>query len=208
VYPAVRQFFIDTVAWVQGAIQWLIQFGASVGTALAPLVPVFQAAWGLVSAVVRTAWNVISGVVKVGIALVEDVIRVALTAISGVRSGIQAGFGRVRSLLGSLTSMLPDWKGPAAVDEKILEEAGRLVIGGFERGMASQFASVRKTLGDLTGDLPAWSGGTPRGGDGSSAAGGSLHIGEIHLHVSGATGREAGEEAAARVLERLANAAR
>ena len=52
--------------------------------------------------------------------------------INGLLSGIRSGFGRVRSLLGELTAMLPSWKGPAVVDQKILENSGRLVIKGFE----------------------------------------------------------------------------
>ncbi|MFI7071868.1 hypothetical protein [Micromonospora sediminicola] len=122
--------------------------------------------------------------------------------IDGLISGLRSGFDRVRSTLGSLTSMLPDWKGPAEVDRKILEASGEMVMAGFDRGLRSRFTDIQKTLGDLTGDLPAWSGGRPRGGDGASA-GRSFSIGELHVHVSGATGREAGEEAAEAVLERL-----
>lgn len=126
--------------------------------------------------------------------------------IDGLISGIQAGFGRVQSLLGSLTSMLPDWKGPAEVDRKILENSGRLVMLGFEQGLTDQFGSIRKTLGDLTGDLPTFTAGAsnrPRGGDGA-ALGSSVQVtiqpGAI---VVQGQGREAGEEAAEAILERL-----
>ncbi len=123
-------------------------------------------------------------------------------------SGIQAGFGRVKSLLGSLTSMLPDWKGPAEVDKKILEDSGRMVIAGFGRGMASEFDSIKKQLAELTGDLPTFTAGPVRGGDGATAAAGGTNMGGVtfNIYVSGATGREAGEEATARVLERPAQA--
>ena len=306
VYPAVRQFFIDVGTWVAGAIEWLTRFGASVGAALAPLVPVFRTAWALITAVVRGAWAVISGVVKVGIALIQGVIRIGQAAISGswsatwaaikstvtnvtnaihsvvsswingVRSvissaiafiravwtagwnamvsivsgaasrarsvvsglistirgmfaaaggwlvsagrriidglisGIRSGFDRVRGLLSDLTSLLPDWKGPASVDSKILEESGRMVIGGFEEGLASQFASVRRTLGDLTNDLPSFTAdAAARGGDGASAAnpGGqvSLTIQAGAIVIQG-QGTQAGEEAAEAVLEKLAQA--
>jgi phage-related protein len=122
--------------------------------------------------------------------------------IDGLISGIRAGFGRVQSVLSALTASLPSWKGPESVDERILRESGRLVMQGFERGLESQFASVRKTLGDLTGNLPSFTAGQPRGGDGASL-GNSLSIGEIHVHVAGATGTEAGQQAAEAILNRL-----
>ena len=124
--------------------------------------------------------------------------------INGLISGLRSGFDQVRNTLGSLTSMLPDWKGPPEVDRRILEASGRMVMEGFQRGMTDRFANVQRTLGDLTGDLPTWSGGRARGGDGAAA--GSLHVGEIHVHVSGVTGEEAGEEAAVEILERLGQA--
>ena len=302
VYPATRDFFIGVGTWIAGAIQWLTNFGASVGAALAPLVPVFTTAWNLVKAVVTTAWNVISGVVKVGVAVVQGVIRVASAAISGnwsatwaaikatvsnvmnavrslvsssisgvrsiissgiayvravwtagwnafvsvvssaagrVRSvvsglastvrgafaaagswlvsagrkiidglisGIQAGFGRVKSLLGSLTSLLPDWKGPADVDEKILRKSGQLVMAGFGDGLLDGRKAIRDTLAGLTGDLPTFTAGAVRGGDGSSAGATNLGGLTFNIYVTGASGREAGEEAAEAVLERLAQA--
>ena len=122
--------------------------------------------------------------------------------IDGLISGIQAGFGRVQGLLSSLTSMLPDWKGPAEVDRKILEESGRMVMQGFSRGLQSGMSDIRKDLGGFTSDLPTFTGGSPRGGDGA-ALGNSLSIAKIEVHVHGASGREAGEEAAEAILERL-----
>lgn len=125
--------------------------------------------------------------------------------IDGLISGIQAGFGRVRGLLNSLTSMLPDWKGPAELDSKILRESGRLVMRGFEAGLMDQRRSVRDTLQGLTQELPGFTAGPVRGRDGASS-GGSLSIGEIHVHVSGASGADAGREAAEAIVERLGQA--
>ncbi|SNR33137.1 phage tail protein [Blastococcus mobilis] len=75
--------------------------------------------------------------------------------IRGFINGIKSAFGRVRDTLSNLTSMLPDWKGPAARDATILRNAGRLVMGGFEAGLVSKFGDVRRTLGDFTGQLQA-----------------------------------------------------
>jgi hypothetical protein len=130
--------------------------------------------------------------------------------IDGLVGAIRAGFDRVRGVLSSLTSLLPDWKGPANVDDKILWDAGQRVMAGFEGGLTSQFASVRKTLGDLTGDLPTFTStaaSRPRGGDGASqlAPDVTVTIQAGAIVVQG-QGREAGEEAAEAVLERLAQA--
>ena len=76
--------------------------------------------------------------------------------IQGFIDGIQSMWGAVKGALGKLTSWLPDWKGPANVDSKILRNAGRLVIGGFITGMESQYRNVEKSLGGLSGSLSGY----------------------------------------------------
>lgn len=73
--------------------------------------------------------------------------------IDGLISGITGAFGRVKSKLGELTSLLPDWKGPAPVDRVILRPAGQMVIDGFRQGLESQYDSVRRSLSGFTNDL-------------------------------------------------------
>lgn len=70
--------------------------------------------------------------------------------IGGFISGITSRFGEVQSKLASLTSKLPDWKGPFAVDSVILEPAGRAVIGGFIKGLEDEMPKVRKSLQKFT----------------------------------------------------------
>lgn len=91
--------------------------------------------------------------------------------IDGLINGIQAGFDRVRGVLNTLTGMLPDWKGPASVDARILYGSGRLVAGGFERGFVDRFRDVRATMGDATRALPG-AVGVPAGG--AAGAGGTV----------------------------------
>lgn len=76
--------------------------------------------------------------------------------IQGFIDGIRMSFTGVRVALQSLTSQLPDWKGPAPRDRTILFGAGQLVIGGFVDGLESQYGAVRSTLGDLTNMLEAY----------------------------------------------------
>lgn len=75
------------------------------------------------------------------------------SVIDGFISGIKSAIGGVQSALSGLTSMLPDWKGPAPVDKVILRPAGQMVIQGFQRGLESQYDSVRRSLGGFTSEL-------------------------------------------------------
>ena len=77
----------------------------------------------------------------------------ASRVIDGFVDGLYAGFQRVRDTLGRLTSMLPDWKGPAATDRRILRDSGRMVIGGFQQGLEDRYAGVRSSLGRFTNGL-------------------------------------------------------
>lgn len=71
--------------------------------------------------------------------------------IQGFIDGIRAAFGRVQSVLSSLTSMLPSWKGPPARDRTLLTGAGQMVIDGFTAGLRSRFGDVESSLSELTG---------------------------------------------------------
>ncbi|ADE43461.1 gp37 [Streptomyces phage phiSASD1] len=74
--------------------------------------------------------------------------------IAGFIRGIASQFSAVKSKLSSLTSALPDWKGPANLDRKILTPAGRMVISGFQKGIDAQAPLLRRQLQGLTSDLP------------------------------------------------------
>ncbi|HEY0774145.1 MAG TPA: hypothetical protein VGD51_08695, partial [Nocardioidaceae bacterium] len=55
--------------------------------------------------------------------------------IQGLINGISNMIGSLRSKLGSITSMLPDWKGPMSVDMRILEPSGQAIMQGFMKGI-------------------------------------------------------------------------
>lgn len=94
--------------------------------------------------------------------------------IDGFLSGIRAGFDRVRSTLGQLTSMLPDWKGPARVDREILRGSGQLVAQGFSQGFEDEFTTgTRPMMGSLTAGMA----------DAVSVPGGAATGGmQVHVH--------------------------
>lgn len=103
--------------------------------------------------------------------------------IDGFINGIKAGFNKVKDVLGDLTDMLPDWKGPMAVDKKILFDSGTAVLDGFNAGLASQIPDVQKTLNGVTSNLPGWAGNVAMSNTTSSSLVGSN---EVHLVIDGA----------------------
>ncbi|MEV7268401.1 hypothetical protein AB0N38_33080 [Micromonospora aurantiaca] len=78
--------------------------------------------------------------------------------IDGLIGGIKSGFQRVKDTLGGLTSLLPDWKGPARRDRTLLAPAGRMIMGGLMSGMRGEFPSIRSMLGRLTGEIAGTAG--------------------------------------------------
>jgi hypothetical protein len=125
--------------------------------------------WDTIRNATSAAWEAVKGVVRGGIDAVVGFISGLGGRISGAVSGagtwladagrrviqgfieaITAGFRKVKDTLGNLTNLLPDWKGPADKDAKLLYGAGRLVMGGFERGLRDSFGDVRRILADAT----------------------------------------------------------
>jgi hypothetical protein len=70
--------------------------------------------------------------------------------------------------------MLPDWKGPASVDSRILFGSGQLVMGGFRDGLADGFSRTQAQLGGFTGNLA-------QGVRAPST--GAAPSGDVHIHT-------------------------
>ncbi len=164
---------------------------------------IVSGAWTVIKAVFSAAWAAIKAAFSIGIdALVAlargiggkiksgigDLGRLLKDAgrrvIDGFIGGITDGFNKVRDTLSRLTGMLPDWKGPAARDAKILFGSGRLVMDGFEAGLSSRYGSVRTSLGNFTDTLALSSAG------GGGAYGGGLGRTVIVQVHAGAVGNE------------------
>lgn len=75
--------------------------------------------------------------------------------IQGLIEGITSKIKGVTDTLKNLTSSIPDWKGPADVDRRLLTKNGELIMGGLVRGLESGYGDVRRTLMGLTADLPS-----------------------------------------------------
>ncbi|MFF8290421.1 hypothetical protein ACF068_14500 [Streptomyces sp. NPDC016309] len=101
--------------------------------------------------------------------------------IRGLIRGIESMLGGLANTLGGITARLPDWKGPADVDARILTPAGRSVIEGFQRGIAAQVPALRSQLQGLTGGMP----GMALGGVGGYRPGGAGGVQTVRVVVDG-----------------------
>lgn len=74
--------------------------------------------------------------------------------IQGLIDGIASKIGELKGMLGGITKLLPDWKGPESVDKKILFPSGQWVMQGFIDGILSEVGTIMGTLGGITTALP------------------------------------------------------
>ncbi|WP_167538278.1 hypothetical protein [Streptomyces albofaciens] len=70
--------------------------------------------------------------------------------VGGLVRGIESAIGRVRSVLGRLTAMIPDWKGPRRRDASLLTPAGKSIIGGLVSGITASTSSLKSKLAQVT----------------------------------------------------------
>lgn len=142
-------------------------------TGLATLSALWNSLWDTLGNALSSAWESIKTGVSTGISNVIDYFTnlpsrilgalgdvgtmlwdAGASVIQGFLDGISSMFGAVKDKLSTLTSWLPDWKGPAEVDAKILYGSGELVIGGFTEGLEDKFkSSVRPLLNGFTREV-------------------------------------------------------
>ncbi|MEO3851759.1 hypothetical protein ABGB09_29725 [Streptomyces sp. B8F3] len=165
IFARLGSWAAEGVARAVQAMATLPARAASAAQALAPrLAGVMASAWARANAAVRR-----------GIAAAVDFIRTlprrARTALGnlggvlvaagkalmrGFLDGIRSQFGAVGDLLGGLTGMLPDLKGPPPKDARILAPAGRLVMAGFTEGLRSGIPAMRNQLRAVTAEAAAF----------------------------------------------------
>ena len=154
IYSTIAGFIASIVGAVAGFISAVIGFYASlpskVISAVSSMAAGVRGAFGAVISFFASVPSRILGALGNLGSLLFDV---GKTIIQGFLDGIRSMFGAVKDALGTLTSWLPDWKGPAALDKRILRDSGRMVIGGFIDGLEDRYSAVRASLGSLTTSL-------------------------------------------------------
>ncbi|MGL5825562.1 MAG: phage tail protein [Nocardioides sp.] len=198
VFGAIRAIVTGFIGAVRGA--WSAFMGALRSIAsggLGAIRGLFSSAWTTITSGARTAWEGVKSAFSAGISgavsLVQGLpgrvqsavgniggilVGAGRAVIDGFISGLEAGFGPVRSKLAELTLMLPDWKGPAPLDRKILTPSGVMVMEGFLRGLESQYDTIRRSLGGFTSEISGMEVAPPRiagaAGMASAAVNGAL----------------------------------
>ena len=171
VWDGIKQIVSSVWDGIKGVISGALSIVKGyITAALGVISGAFSGAWASISSSVSGAWNGITSAISSGVATAVSYVASlpsrALNAlgnlgstlwnagkslIQGFINGISSMIGSVRDTLGSLTSSLTSWKGPADYDAVLLTPAGRLIIDGFIRGLESRYGAVRRSLGALTG---------------------------------------------------------
>lgn len=74
--------------------------------------------------------------------------------IQGLMDGITGMLGSLQHKLGSVTSMIPDWKGPMTLDMRLLTPSGEAIMGGLMVGIDNEEAALQRQLQGITTSIP------------------------------------------------------
>lgn len=74
--------------------------------------------------------------------------------INGLWNGLKSKWEEVTGWFSSITSQIPDLKGPIEVDAKLLVGNGETIMGGLLRGLESGWSDVEGFLSSKTMDIP------------------------------------------------------
>ncbi len=73
--------------------------------------------------------------------------------IDGLVSGIRNAIPSITSILSTVTSLIPQWKGPPSKDAKLLTNNGKLIMQSLVDGLKDGYSGVKSTLGAITTDI-------------------------------------------------------
>lgn len=134
-------------AFFSGAINWLVETGRNIINGLGNGI---SGAWLVVQMTFASVKNrVIAFFYGAGSWLLDAGHKI----ISGLVSGIRSAIPSITSILGTVTRLIPSWKGPAEKDKMLLFNNGQLIMQGLGRGLTSGFRPVQSLLGDMTTDI-------------------------------------------------------
>ena len=157
-----------SAAWngIKGAVTSGINAVKGVVTKVMGAIKAFwTATWNGIKAAAQAIWNGIKSTLESMLSFVRGIpdkikgvfsgaaswlLGAGKAIIDGLLSGISDGFNAVKSKLGELTDLLPDWKGPPKKDEKILIPAGKKIMAGLVKGLQEGAGGVKDYLRDLT----------------------------------------------------------
>lgn len=142
---------------------------SAISTSLTAIKSAWSASWNAVKTLVSKVWDGIKTGVKNGIGAVVGFVSglkgkvtgaigdagkwlldAGAKIIGGLVNGIKSAIGKVKDVLGSVTNLIPSWKGPPSTDKKLLTPAGRMIMQGLVVGINGEVGSLRQTLIGVT----------------------------------------------------------
>jgi hypothetical protein len=75
--------------------------------------------------------------------------------IKGLIRGVMSMLGTLKSKFSSITSMIPDLKGPMTLDLKLLTPSGEAIMSGLMDGVDNEIPGFEKQLAGVTGSIPS-----------------------------------------------------
>jgi phage-related protein len=149
--PVLIKYFIFAVQYTEPFIQIL----ALLVRAIAKAIDVLHAIIGKIAEFMAAVRGISSGIQSIFSGSEGWLTNAGDRIISGLINGIKnAANTKLQSTLRWVTSLIPDWKGPEEKDRKLLQPAGRAVMGGFMMGIERSLPDLRNLLGGVTGELP------------------------------------------------------
>ena len=80
----------------------------------------------------------------------NTLVHIGADLIGGLIRGIKNKLGDLRDLLGSVTDMIPDWKGPMSRDRVLLRPTGQVIMDGLIDGLGDRTPDLQAALGGVT----------------------------------------------------------
>jgi phage-related protein len=131
-------------AFFNGAINWLQETGRNIINGLGNGI---SGAWLVVQMTFASLKNrVIAFFYGAGSWLTDAGHKI----ISGLVNGIRSAIPTISGILGTITRLIPSWKGPLEKDKMLLFKNGQVIMGSLVNGLQDGFTDVQSTLNGMT----------------------------------------------------------
>jgi phage-related protein len=154
--PAIGVFFTETLP---GFFEWLWERAQELWN---KLVLYIEDAWNGVVDFVKNKWDEfgdwfqgkVDAIVGFFQGIPDRLADIGRSIMNGLKEGLQWGWDHtVGPILNWITSQIPNWKGPLEKDKRLLQPAGKAIMGGFQQGLMEGAEQLKGMLGGFTGDI-------------------------------------------------------
>ena len=76
--------------------------------------------------------------------------------MSGLKSGIDAGWAQITSSVSNMAQWIKDHKGPVSYDRRLLIENGQAIMAGLFRGISTGWEKVKSLVAPMAGRISAF----------------------------------------------------